>query len=76
MGNYFCLNEEPLIHTQRNKKINALYERKMILLVGCVFCYALFYARIMRSRIRGPPVLVWDFLISNQKTGGFYNEKI
>jgi hypothetical protein len=28
------------------------------------------------GRIRGPPVLVWDFLISNQKTGGFYNEKI
>lgn len=25
------------------------------------------------ERIRGPPVLVWDFLISNQKTGGFYN---
>ena len=26
--------------------------------------------------IRGPPVSVWNFSISNQKTGGFYNEKI
>ena len=70
VANINGLNKIGSLHKQFNKKLNALYKRHCSN-VECVFSYAIFCVHIGFKPIRGPPVLVCNFLISNQKTGGF-----
>ena len=70
----FGLHNELAVHNKLNYKafiarcLKASGDKRFFVVA---FCNILEY-----YPIRGPPVWVCNFLISNQKTGGFYNEKI